>query len=169
MTDFRMSALKPLLPDWLYAGWSRIAQDPGMVIRGWDSCGLRCMFDERREETVRNAKRAIWDESHELYPLFPNNDHTELPPETVAGIAEPDMEPLCILGDTGDCDQQLRALVSEGAATVAVVQRVLGDIAAPPTAPQQAVPTSVAGRRQSLYPIFAAARRHVAAASMGGA
>ena len=134
MTDFRMSALKPLLPDWLYAGWSRIAQDHDMVIRA----GLRCMFDERREEIVRNAKRAIWDESHELYPLFPNNDHTKLQPETVAGISEPDMEPMCILGDTGDCDQQLSALDSEDAATVAVVQRVLGDIAAPPTAPATA-------------------------------
>ena len=32
MTNFGMTALKPLLPGWLYAGWSRIASDPAMVV-----------------------------------------------------------------------------------------------------------------------------------------
>ena len=77
-----------------------------MVVRGWDSCGLRCMFDDRREETVRIAKRAMWDESHELYPLFPNCDHAELPSETA--ITTEMMEHVCTEHDEHGCDEQLQ-------------------------------------------------------------
>ena len=116
-----MTALKPLLSSWLYANWSRIAHDPAMVVRGWDSCGLRCMFDDRHEETVRNANHAMWDESHELYPLFPNCDHTE-PSETA--ITTEAMEHVCTEDDEHSCDEQLRALTSKDAVTVDAVRHV---------------------------------------------
>ena len=50
-----------------------------MVLRGWDSCGLRCLFDERRPEVVRDAKRAVHDTSHPLHPLIPKGDQRVLP------------------------------------------------------------------------------------------
>lgn len=67
LTNFNISALKPLIPAWLYAGFSRIAKDPPMVRRGWEKCGLRSMFDdERRVDIVRAAKRAMHDTSSAL-------------------------------------------------------------------------------------------------------
>nr|BAV58298.1 hypothetical protein [Ulva partita] len=73
LNDFSMSTLKTMMPEWLYAGWSRIKRDPDMVKRGWDACGLRCMFDERREPVIRRAKSAVYDETDEFYPLFPDS------------------------------------------------------------------------------------------------
>ena len=66
MTDFNVTAVKPLPPGWLYTSWSRTAEYPTMVVRGWGSCGRRYMFDDRREKTVRNARRTVWDQSHEV-------------------------------------------------------------------------------------------------------
>ena len=69
MADFCMTALKPLHLSWLYACWSRGANDPAIVVWGWDPCGtrvtrapgLRCMIDDRyrRVQTARNSKRAM--------------------------------------------------------------------------------------------------------------
>jgi hypothetical protein len=110
LTDFTMTALKTIIPDWLYAGWSRIAEDPDMVIRGWDVCGLRSMFDGRCAEVVPDAKHATYDESHELHPLFPNGELGELPPEVAEGCTEPDMEPLFCEGNAAACEEQLAEL-----------------------------------------------------------
>jgi hypothetical protein len=94
MTDFAMSTIKPMTPAWLYAGWKYLADRLDMIKRGWDACGLRSMFDERRAGVVRQAKLATHDTSHHLYPLFPSNDVAALPLEVAAGEHEPEMEPL---------------------------------------------------------------------------
>ena len=51
-----------------------MADDPEMVKSSWERCGLRCMFDERKEKTMRAALSAATDSSDPLYPLFPQGD-----------------------------------------------------------------------------------------------
>ena len=103
------------------------------------------MFDDRREETVRNAKRATWDQSYELSPLFPNGDHTEPPLET--GITNEVMEPVRTEDDEHGCAEQLTAPTCEDAVTVDAVRHVLiMKKIAPPPAPLQwavAAPTAL--------------------------
>jgi hypothetical protein len=117
------------------------------------------MFDGRRAEVVRDAKRATYDESHELHPLFPNGELGELPPEVAEGCTEPDMEPLFCEGNAADCEEQLAELASVDWETVTCVQRVMQALAVPEMPERVAAPVPEAGAGRKLFPIFAAAKR----------
>lgn len=127
-----------------------------MVVRGWDSCGLRCMFDDRREETVRKAKRAMWDQSHELYPLFPHGNHTE--PLSEKAITSEAMQHVYVEDCDSDWDEQLKALTPEDAVNVDAVRLVRGEIAFPTATARVTPQKSLDGKK--VYPMFTPAREH---------
>jgi hypothetical protein len=78
--DFKLS-IKPHTLDFLYAGFKVVADQPGMVIRGWDACGLLAPFKpELKDECYQKALAAIGDPEHPYYPLFPNHDRSQPPP-----------------------------------------------------------------------------------------
>jgi hypothetical protein len=165
MTDFAMSTIKPMTPAWLYAGWKYLADSPDMIKRGWDACGLRSMFDERRAGVVRQAKLATHDTSHHLYPLFPSNDVAALPLEVAAGEHEPEMEPLYEKTEGAPTQEQLE----EGDPSFVDAELQQGVRAALQAVAMQSAPCRQPARSsaaqagtsagQALFPIFAAARR----------
>ena len=124
LTDFRISTIKPLTPRWLYIGWKHIADDPDMVVRGWRKCGLREPFDSNKYEVLKKAQLAMTDPEHPLFPLFPNGDRTQLPPEVLQGEMEP------ALDQAGDPDEDAAAEDLE------TEQRVRELLAAAPAPPQ---------------------------------
>jgi hypothetical protein len=160
MTDFSMSTIKPMTPAWLYAGWKYLADRPEMIKRGWDACGLHSMFDERRAGVVRQAKLAMYDTSHKLYPLFPSNDSAALPPEVAAGEHEPELEP--VFQDAEEGAATLEQLVQADPEVVdAELQsgvRAALQAVATQSARRSAAPAGASTGR-ALFPIFAAARR----------
>ena len=166
LTNFQMSFLKPLVPAWLHAGWSRITREPAMVLRGWDSCGPGRMFDERRPEVVRDAKRAVHDTSHPSDPLFPKRDQRALPEgHDGAILTEPEMEPVVDLPADVQSPEELPQLVeAEDPNTVSHVRSVLAAEARTP----ELQPVAVQGCR--VYPLFdlAAQRAQKRARSVDG-
>ena len=143
-----MSFHKPLVPAWLHAGWSRIIREPAMVLRGWDYCGLHCMFDERRPEVVH-------DTSHPLYPLFPENDQRALPEGHDDAIRrEPGMEPAADLpADVQSPNELLQLVQAEDPDTVSHVRSVLTAEAAT-AQPRTPEPQPVAVYGCRLYNMF---------------
>jgi hypothetical protein len=152
LTDFRISVVKPLTPRWLRAGWKRIADDPEMVVRGWQKCGLRAPFDDSKEEVLQQAQLAMTDSDHPLFPLFPNGDRTQLPPEVLLGEAEPEMDQ----AGAPDDDAEEGEAASDDENTALRVRALL----APEQALQQAaVAQPVRSSGVALYPMFNLAAR----------
>ena len=71
LTNFQMSFLKPLVPAWLHAGWSRITREPAMVLRGWDSCApAACLMSAAQRWCVMQSAQCMTPPT--LYiPSFP--------------------------------------------------------------------------------------------------
>jgi hypothetical protein len=154
LTDFRISTIKPLLPKWLHRAWSRVADDPEMVKRGWKKCGLRAPFDETKEDVLKKALQAMTDPDHYLFPLFPNSDRTSLPPEVLRGEVEPET------GQAGEPLPDVAAGEAEDAEDEETVQRVRALGAAEQTAQQQHAPAQpVHSSNVALYPLFSMAAR----------
>jgi hypothetical protein len=79
--DFKLSTIKPHTLDFLHTGFQVVADQPAMVVRGWDACGLLAPFKpELKEECHRKALAAMSDPEHAYYPLFPSNDRSQPPP-----------------------------------------------------------------------------------------
>ena len=113
------------------------------------------MFDERRPEVVRDAKRAVHDTSHPSDPLFSKRDQRALPEgHDGAILTEPEMEPVVDLPADVQSPEELPQLVeAEDPNTVSHVRSVL---AAEATTPQprtpELQPVAVQGCR--VYPLF---------------
>lgn len=90
LTDFRMSTIKPLTPEWIYAGWLSVAQRPNMIRAGWAKCGLLQAWDEA---TQKRAMLAMTDPDAQFYPLFKDGVSLAPPPAVAAGETEPEHEP----------------------------------------------------------------------------
>lgn len=152
MNDFRMSIIKPLTPGWIYAGWKRVADDVDMVVAGWDKCGLRCMFDDRKAHTRRHAMLAVSDSSHHLFPLFPNNEISSLPQAVLDG-EEDEIEQTRLEREYDDGEEPDN-ITEERTRSILSFFR-----ASPPTEPTVAEPPDAAEEppAKRLCPLFAGA------------
>ena len=111
---FKISVIKPYTPMWLYVRWKRVADDKDMVCKGWAKCGLKDVFDpSTRANTIKEAKLASNDHLHTLYPSFPQNDQTVVPPEVLEGYMEPQKEPMISVDDPEDFDDDTADIVFE--------------------------------------------------------
>jgi hypothetical protein len=72
-----MSVIKPLTPEWLHVGWKRNADDPDMVMRGWEKCGLRAPFDDSKNEVLTKSQLAMLDPDHPLLVKYANGPSTD--------------------------------------------------------------------------------------------
>lgn len=157
LKDFKMSTLKPLMPSFLYAGWSRIKRDPDMVIKGWDACGLRCMFDHRRAHVVSRARLAQYDETNEFYPLFPESKISAPPLDAEDDAVKESMMELDSVQPVDQTIEELQQhLMQEDPSALQHVQTLQTEESeASPAA--TAAPAIVGGRR--LCPLFEAPQR----------
>ena len=58
-----------------------VANQPEVVVRGWDACGLLAPYKpDLKEECHKKALAATSDPEHAYHPLFPTNDRTQPPP-----------------------------------------------------------------------------------------
>ena len=79
--DFKLSTIKQHTLDFLYTGYKVVADQPEVVVRGWDACGLLAPYKpDLKEECHKKALAATSDPEHAYYPLFPSNDRTQPPP-----------------------------------------------------------------------------------------
>jgi hypothetical protein len=119
-----------------------------MVMRGWSKCGLRAAFEDKKEEVLRDAQLAMSDQDHHLCPLFPNGDHTSLPPEALEGQREPEA------GQAGDPEEDAVA-GDESGEDMQTTERVRALLAAQPAAGEQPVCKKAVRRGDvALFPIF---------------
>lgn len=170
LNDFKMSTLKPMMPEWLFAGWSRISSDPDLVIRGWDSCGLRCMFDERRAAVVKQAKAAAYNESNKFYPLFPNSGIGAPPPDADDdAVKEPLAQPVSEPVAHQTIEELQEQLKQDDPGAVQHVEQLLAEAQASASSPPAAPAAAVIGRKR-ICPLFVhcASKRARADASASG-
>lgn len=111
LNDFRITTIRDQTPQWLYAGWKRLADRPEVVVAGWDKCGLRGMFDERKPQLLARVNRALTDVDDPLYPLFPKGDRDTLPADADAdeAAAVPPHREEALSDESGDEDTEERA------------------------------------------------------------
>ena len=110
LTDFRMSVIKPMTPDWIYAGWLSVARRPEMVRRGWAKCMLLQAFDDA---TQKRALLAMSDSASKFYPLFPKNDSRALPASVEEGVVEPLCEPVTAIPNEIELDSDEAAHIED--------------------------------------------------------
>jgi hypothetical protein len=136
--DFKLSTIKPHTLDFLFTGFKVVSDQPEMVIRGWDACGLLSPYKpELREECHQKALAAMSDPEHAYYPLFPNSDRSQPPP----GGEEPTPSPI----EAGDSSSVLESADEERAEAIMAQQTA----AAAPL-----VPAKRAQQPSKLYSIF---------------
>jgi hypothetical protein len=145
--DFKLSTIKPHTLDFLYVGYKVVADQPDMITRGWDACGLLTPYkEELKDEAYAKALAAMSDPEHPYYPLFPSNDRTQPPPngeEPTPGAVEAGSDSTALLD--GDQDMQC---ITERAEAVMMLQ----DKPDPRGAPAK---RKCAEQPDKLYPMFA--------------
>ena len=119
---------------------------------------LRCMFDDRREDTFKEAHAAMYNSEHEFFPLFKNKDFREDPagPDDDQQVVQDDMLKLdeaCTLEDVQN------RLEQEDPITMQHVRHVLSEKdAAPVHKPAEpAEPVDKSGRK--ICPLFLPSQR----------
>jgi hypothetical protein len=149
--DLCMSALKPLVPAFVYAGYKRLKDDPALVSSAWSKAGLLDTWDNALQLEADNLA-----DSGKLWPGAVGAADVAL------ADAEPD--PSKVELDSDD-DEQLATIkqgmqdLRAGAAASAATRAQEGSISAGPAGTQPAAPTATQAGKHAVYNAALAAIR----------